>query len=213
MNSLPYDLIRDSIQQGDIIAFGGKGFISGGIKLFTHSPVSHIGIVLETKVSLQGEAQDGRVIQIIESTTLNGKNGVQINRASERIANYDGNVWWAPLADQVRKSCDWARFYRYLLKQTGKPYDYLQCLGMVWEPLIHIPLLGRAFMNPRDAAKVYCSELACQALEVAGAIEPGVNPSETSPEDLMKMAIYKDLYQMKGRLCDIPKFNTVAVLI
>ena len=209
MIATTYPEIRALIQPGDIFAFSGNGFISSGIKLFTHSPISHVGIVLETKLSIYDDPQPGRIIQLIESTTLNGRKGVQINRLSERLENYDGEVWWTPLSDDIRERCDWVRFYDYLLKQVGKAYDYNEVGGMTVRRLSKIPFIGRLFTNPRNSDKFYCSELACSALQRAGAIDQDVNYSEIAPQDLMQMKLYRGAYQVKGKSLEIPRFNTL----
>jgi hypothetical protein len=197
-----YDIVRPRIRQGDIFAFGGQDWISNGIKLFTRSAISHVAPVARIEA-------DGRIV-LIESTTLDGVKGVQRNYASERIAHYNGDVWWLPLADGVRAETDWSRYYSFLEAQLGKPYDYRQCLQMAWAPLAHVPGLG-FLRNHEGLAKFYCSELVAAALEQAGGLPFGVNFSDVSPQDLCEMAIYADYVQIKGT-AKLRKFNSRPML-
>jgi hypothetical protein len=202
-----YDQIRDKIRQGDLIGFGGTGFVSGGIELFTRSPLSHIGIVLDTQVSIGGQPQQGHVIMLIESTSLNGKSGVQINRLSERVSNYPGKVWWLPLADAIRAKCDWQKFYDYALSLDGHPYAYIPVAMMVFEPIAHWPIIGRLVQNPRDTSQLFCSALDAALIEKAGGLDFNINFDEVSPQDLAAMPLYSGATQIKGPATDIPHFN------
>ena len=96
--STQYKEVRDHMQPGDIIAFGGKGNFSGIIKWATRSAVSHVGIILQSKLLINDNPQDGMFNQIIESTSLNGFSGVTISGLSDRIDTYDGEIWWLPLS-------------------------------------------------------------------------------------------------------------------
>ncbi len=85
---IKYDEVREKMQPGDVIAFGGKGHFSEIIKFSTFSDVSHVGVILQTRIA---EDETGRFFnQIIESTSLHGFNGVNISRFSDRLETYDG---------------------------------------------------------------------------------------------------------------------------
>ena len=45
-----YEDARPEMKPGDVIAFGAKGHFSEIIKFSTRSLVSHVGIILQTKV-------------------------------------------------------------------------------------------------------------------------------------------------------------------
>ena len=92
---IEYDEARAKMQPGDVIAFGGKGHFSEIIKFSTFSDVSHVGVILQTRIA---EDQTDRFFnQIIESTSLHGFNGVNISRFSDRLETYDGELWWLPI--------------------------------------------------------------------------------------------------------------------
>src|SRR6185503_11171701 len=94
-----YDLHRDSMQHGDVIAFSGKGRVSELIKWRTKSPFSHVGLVV--RWNLNGGFGD--TVFLIESTTLTALpdlvygdviKGVQLHRLSEALSAYQGRAWW-----------------------------------------------------------------------------------------------------------------------
>ena len=92
-----YEEARKQMKAGDVIAFSGKGDFSEIIKWATRSSVSHVGIILQSKLLIGDKIQDGMFNQIIESTTLNGFSGVTISRLSDRLDTYDGEIWWLPI--------------------------------------------------------------------------------------------------------------------
>jgi len=178
-----YANVCNQMQPGDVIAFSGKGDISEIIKRTTRSNVSHVGVILKSKLLIKGEPQQGPFNQIIESTLLNGFLGVTISRLSDRIKSYDGKVWWLPLSDSVRGKMDLKKFHDFLLHQEHKPYDIPQAIKSAFDALDNNPLLGRVTHNIEDFSKLFCSELVAAALEASGAI-PHLNASEVTPIDL-----------------------------
>lgn len=204
-----YHEIRDKMEPGDIVAFSGKGDFSEMIKWATRSDVSHIAVVMQTKLLIDDKPQDGIFNEIIESTTLNGFSGVSVNRISGRIEQYDGDVWWLPLSKGVKKKLDRQKLFDFLLHQEGKPYDMPQAIKSALDALDRVPLLERATHNIEDFSKFFCSELAAAALEEAGVIKK-INASEVTPIDLCMFNIYqKDYYQLKGVGQDIKGFNSL----
>lgn len=208
-----YQEARDLMQPGDVIAFGGKGHFSEIIKFATFSSVSHVGVILQTKIP---EDDTGRFFnQIIESTSLNGFNGVNVSRFSDRLNTYDGELWWLPLKKQIRqKSFNRAEFFNFLFNQAKdrKPYDIPQAIKSAVDALDKLPLgmHGPAY-NQEDFSKFFCSELVSAGLEVAGAVD-SVNASEVTPIDLCRWNIYEDsYYQLKGESSKrISRFNTAS---
>lgn len=197
-----YHTIREQIQQGDLIAFSGKGHVSELIKLFTLSSVSHVAIVMKGKIKNINTGKEIIVNDIIESTTLNGFAGVCINRLSKRLKNYNGEVWWLPLSDIVRKKMDFEIFYDWLKNQKKKLYDSWQAIGAGFD---FIP------ENKEDFDKFFCSELVAGALEKSGAT-PNINCSEVTPIELCRWNIYKEnYYQLSGKSKEIKRFNIIKI--
>lgn len=192
-----YHKIREQIQQGDIIAFGGKGFISNMIKMITFSSVSHVAIVLKSKLK-----SGGVLNSIIESTSLKGRSGVCINQLSKRIHDYDGRIWWLPINRELHEKGDWDNFYKWLKMQKGKEYDSFQAIGSVFDLLWH---------NEENFDKLFCSETGVEGLEKANIIK-NVNASEVTPIELCRWNIYEnDYYQLSGKRKEIKKFNSVKI--
>lgn len=196
-----YNEIREQIQQGDVIAFSGKGHVSELIKLFTLSPVSHVAIVMKGK-QLTSEGVLITVNNIIESTTMDGFAGVVVNRLSKRLKHYDGRAWWLPLSDTTRQKIDFEIFYDWLTNQKRKLYDSWQAIGSGFD---FIP------ENREDFDKFFCSELNAGALEKSGGI-PDVNCSEITPIELCRWNIYgENYYQLSGEPKEITRFNSVKI--
>lgn len=196
-----YDSIRSQINIGDVIAFGGRGVVSAAIKLLTRSPVSHVGTVLRVDPTDR--------VELIESTTLAERKGVQVSFLSERIATYPGEIWWLSLSPTFRSCIEWPRFTRFLLdyEQREVMYDYRQCLHMAFAPLAHIPGLGW-LRNHEDLRRVFCSELIAAAFEYSGGLPFGCNSSDISPSDLCRLNIYTQCVQLQGTSRMISGFNS-----
>ncbi|MGB0833021.1 MAG: hypothetical protein ACPGR2_00715 [Psychrobium sp.] len=207
---LGYQQARAQMQPGDVIAFGGNGAFSKVIKLATFSQVSHVGIILKTQ--LPG-ASDGQFFnQIIEST---GKKGVAISRFSQVLEDYDGDVWWLPLSEQLRQHRFNAQaFFDFLYHQSQQAisYDLGQALMSAvdaFEKLFDTnSTIGG---NDEDFSKFFCSELVAAALERSQAVD-AVNASEVTPIDLCRWNIYQDQYYLlKGDSEKaISRFNSTA---
>lgn len=209
LKSAPYSQVRNRMQPGDVVAFSGKGDFSQIIKWATRSNVSHVGVILQSKLMIGSEPQDGFFNQIIESTSLNGFSGVSISRLSDRLDTYDGEIWWLPLHSDVRKRLNSATFYNWLLHQERKPYDATQAVKSALDLLDNLPGVGLATRNEEDFSRFFCSELVAAGLEAGGAIS-SLNASEVTPNDLCKFNIYEPTYyQMKGDKKAINGFNTV----
>lgn len=205
-----YSEVRDRMQPGDVIAFSGKGNFSEIIKWATRASVSHVGVILQSKLLIDDDPQEGKLNQIIESTTLDGFSGVSIGRVSDRLAQYEGEVWWLPLSEGVRRAMDLKKFYDWLLHQNRKPYDLPQAIKSALDALDDVPLLRHATYNFEDFSRFFCSELVAAALEISGAV-PHLNASEVTPIDLCMFSLYaEDYYLIKGQEKKIRGYNTLS---
>lgn len=213
VENISYEKARAKMQPGDVIAFGGKGNFSEIIKWATFSDVSHVGVILQT--TIQNDETDRFFNQIIESTSLNGFNGVNISRFSDRLNSYEGDLWWLPLSEDIRKDkFDQKKFYDFLFSQAKdrKPYDMPQAINSALDILDTLPLEIRGpTYNREDFSKFFCSELVAAGLEIAGAVGT-VNAAEVTPIDLCRWKIYQSTYyQIKGDPgSKISRFNTAS---
>ena len=168
-----YDEICHRIQPGDVIAFSGKGLISTLIRWKTRSVVTHVGCMLTNR-------------KLIESTTLKKKSGVSVVLLEERVRAYKGRMWWFPLQEEVVDKMYWDVYADFLLSHVGAKYDTLQAIfsACLW-------------WSREDFSKMFCSELVCGSLEVAGAIED-INCSEQTPIDSLRFPIFTEYIQIRG---------------
>ena len=211
VEQIAYSEARAMMKPGDVIAFGGKGHFSEIIKFATFSEVSHVGVILQTTVAAD---TTGRFFnQIIESTSLNGFNGVNISRFSDRLDSYEGELWWLPLHSEIRENkFDGKAFYDFLFNQAKerKAYDMPQAIKSALDAMDNLPfgMHGPGY-NKEDFSKFFCSELVAAGLEKAGSVGT-VNASEVTPIDLCRWKIYGAKYfQLKGdKSKKISRFNT-----
>jgi len=170
-----YKALRKQIKTGDLIAFEGKGLFSWIIRKWQHYPVSHVGVVLNI--------DDMGRIMVMESTSLDGQKGVQMNRLSKRVNGYKGVVKWRPLDNKSRVNMDIDAFQKYLWEQDGKAYDLKQAIkAALW-----------SYTTRENASEMFCSELVAGAWE-AGGVLGDINSSEMMPEDICKLHIYDSTF-------------------
>lgn len=213
-NLVDYNEVRGRMNPGDIVAFSGKGHFSEIIKWATRAPVSHIGIVFESKILIDNDAQSGKVVDIFEATTLHEDPvtgtkiaGVQKNRLSDKIKYYDGEMWWLPLSKKSRSTLDLKEFVNFLMHQDDKEYDMPQAVKSALDAFDKVPLLGRTTYNSEDFSAFFCSELATAALDAGGVINK-INASEVTPIDLCRFDLFGETYyQLKGGKKEINGYN------
>jgi hypothetical protein len=177
MKQMEYKEARKLMKPGDVIAFSGKSFLSSVIQDVTGSPVSHVGVIMQTDIS------DGIFVnQIIESNgKKKGMTGVRVWRMSERVEEYDGSIWWLPMFINF----DRKKFVGFCLSQVGKKYDAPQAIGSALHD------------QEEDISKLICSELVSAALEHAGILK-NINASKMTPADVVAFDIYRAPAQIKG---------------
>lgn len=212
MERMDYQEARSMMKPGDVVAFGGKGHFSELVKFATRSDVSHMGVILQTRVI---DDETGRFFnQIIESTVLHNYKGVEISRLSDRLEVYEGEIWWLPLDAHLRETrFDSVSFYNFLFNhaRARKGYDVPQALQSAIDVLDDLPfgLHGPGY-NREDFSRFFCSELVAAGLESAGMVGP-INASEVTPIDLCRWKIYAGTYyQLKGGADkQISRYNTL----
>ncbi|MGR0482165.1 MAG: hypothetical protein ACTFAL_12375 [Candidatus Electronema sp. V4] len=208
---ISYEEARERMRPGDVIAFSGKANISELIKSVTMSDVSHVGVILQTKVL---NDKTGRFFnEIIESTTGNGVFGVTTSKMRKCLDLYEGEVWWLPLDEKIRATrFNEREFYDFLFNQKGKYYDTPQAVKSALDLLDSLPFdINGPTLNKEDFSKFFCSELVAAAFERAGVTGP-INASEVTPIDLCRWRIYQSsYYQLKGDPQKrISRFNTAS---
>ena len=198
--------IRDCMKPGDIIAFSGKKALSETIKWATKSNVSHVGIILQSRLVINGESQGRLFNQVAEATA----SGVKFTKLSVIEQAYDGELWWLPLSEESREKLDFGRFCRFLIDNEGAPYDSLQALIRAGvDHFDFLPDFLDITHNREDFESFFCSELVAGALETGG-VTGEINASEVTPIDLCRFRIYAQCYvQFKGEETNIRGFNSI----
>ncbi|WP_419659194.1 conserved uncharacterized protein, DUF830 [Desulfosarcina variabilis str. Montpellier] len=181
---MKYKDLRSQLKTGDILLFSGKSGISEGIKFFTMSKWSHVGLVYKFESELDPKGS----IFCWESTTLNdiadadsGKltKGVQRVELSERLERcfakgYEISV--RPLSDQLAD--DMVRALNdFRHEVSGRPYE-----------LSNIELLKSAYdglfgENKEDLSSLFCSEMVAEAYQRMGLLTEEKPSNEYTPKD------------------------------
>lgn len=181
---MKYEDIRSKLKTGDVLLFSGKGGISEGIKFFTLSKYSHVGMVYKLEDPLD---PDGSIF-CWESTTLSnlkdadtGKltKGVQRVELSERLERcfakgYEISVRQlsnALTADMVRA------LNKFRHDVSGRPYETSKV------ELLKAAYDGMFGDNEEDLSSLFCSELVAEAYQKMGLLTETVPSNEYIPKD------------------------------
>jgi len=195
-----YEQYRPQMQTGDLIAFSGNAGFSNVIKWATRSAYSHVGMVIKTDL---GSGFGATNILVIESTlqtnVLDANNkqaikGIQMHWLSKRIDLYDGAVAWLGLKTPIdpEKRTQMESWLRSTHNQKVA-YDYLQIYDAAIDWFDELGLT-----NEPDFSRIFCSELVAKALQIAGEIDPKINPSEQTPDDVVKYPCYQEPVILKA---------------
>ena len=198
-----YKNIRDELQTGDVVIFGGHYLLSKIIRFATRFPASHVATII----------RDGDRIRFVEASEGDmypEREGVIISYFSNSIPFYKGDIWIARLSDEVRKKIDSQKLYDFLLDQIGKGYDYSNM------KFAGLDKLDKYFItyNKENWSNLFCSELVAAGLKYANIIQDQVNTSEMTPADIIKLNIFQsEYYQIKAfkyKAVKLPGFNTIS---
>jgi hypothetical protein len=198
---------------GDLVFFGGADasdlvhlitdVVSNGIVVLTHSNLTHVAMILEPCLLINGQPQT--CLNLIESTILNGKSGPQINPVATRIQDYQGVVFLARLSERTRYMLDWHALWTYMLNSVGTDHYSIKSIAD-WLARM-VPIVGKlpVFAQPeKDAAD--CSEYVAEGFRAGGF--PGLNPHVDCPQTIAEWAIFEGLEQLAGPPAVIRNFNS-----
>lgn len=206
------------VQPGDVIAFGGSGWVSELIKLSMRAPVSHTGVILTGRSAGRADPE------FVESTMYRERGQLRLR---VRIASfqsvwrtYQGTAWWLPLRNCVRtEALDAARFDSFLRGHRGMPFDLPGGAGILlremWEQVRDL-IVGddqESFLQrDRDLQFFFCSELVAAAFQDAG-LAPRVSPNDVSPIDLCRWNMYDATYFQRAgdKKTEIPGYSSRPV--
>ncbi|OGR24926.1 MAG: hypothetical protein A2277_16825 [Desulfobacterales bacterium RIFOXYA12_FULL_46_15] len=181
---MKYENIRSQLKTGDILLFSGKGRISEGIKFFTLSKWSHVGMIYRFDDSRDPKGS----IFCWESTTLSnledadtGKltQGVQRVELSERLERCFASGYEISVRslsknltdDMIRTLND----FRHVV--SGRPYekDKIELLKAAYD--------GIFGANREDLSSLFCSELVAEAYQRMGLLPENTPSNEYTPKD------------------------------
>lgn len=172
-----YENIRTRLKTGDIVLFSGKGGISTGIKWFTQSKWSHVGMVLRLP--------EWDVVLLWESTTLSNiadiesgreRKGVQLVPLSERIKKYKGEAS-IRLLDVERTPEMLTQLSILRAEIKGRPYekDKIELIKSAYD--------GPFGENIEDLSSLFCSEMVAEAYQRMGLLAEEPPSNEYTPKD------------------------------
>ena len=182
---ISYESLRHKMKTGDTIAFSDDSVVSKIIREATGSRYSHVGLVVRSEIKGFGDsvllAESHAWAEGEDVIHLEMVRGLQIHFLSDRIQGHKGDICWVPLIQAIPeelrlKAMAWLREKHK--KRTR--YDFSQAMGAgidVWE---------KRFGNQPDFTKLFCSEMNSKFLQIAEMILSGINPSEQTPEDVVK---------------------------
>lgn len=179
-----YQDIRDQLKTGDIILFSGKSGISEGIKFFTLSKWSHVGMVYR----FDSAADPLGSVFCWESTTLcdlkdadTGKltKGVQRVELSERLERCFAKGYGIAVR-RLSGAVDDAMLLAlntFRHEVSGRPYelDRLELFKAAYEGLFGD--------NKEDLSSLFCSELIAEGYQRMGLLPDDVPSNEYTPKD------------------------------
>ena len=182
---MKYTQIRNKLETGDIVLFSGKGGISAGIKWFTISKWSHVGMVVRLP--------DWNMVLLWESTTLSNiadvmdgkaKQGVQLVALSERLRTYGGEAAIRRLS--VKRTAAMNNALMKLRQEVkGRPYEKSKV------ELVKAAYDGWWGENTENLSSLFCSELVAEAYQRMGLLsnaKRALASNEFTPKDFSAAA-------------------------
>lgn len=175
-----YSEIRDSLKTGDIVLFSGKGGISAGIKWFTFSQWSHVGMVVKSELGIM-LWESTTLTNIADAETGKETKGVQLVALSERLKKYQGEVAVRRLSHDVGATA-MVKLAELRNKVRGRPYEKSK-----------LELIKSAYdlvsgHNQEDLSSLFCSELVAEAYQCMGLLGEQKGSNEYTPKDFSEKA-------------------------
>lgn len=185
------------LQGGELVFFwGAHDILSDGIRTITgglkeHAP-SHSGMVYDVNLLLPDGSKQTEWY-LLESTILNGKNGVQLNKLADRVNGYDGAVAITYLSERIRSFLNWPAIWGCAQQKLGVVhYNIAEIAAYLANLVLPQPLA----IDKSDPNAVVCSELLAELLQAGGF--PGLDPFRTPPERLFQMRMYREIAVLSG---------------
>lgn len=181
---MKYSDIRTQLKTGDILLFSGKGAISEGIKFFTLSRWSHVGIVyrLADPLDPQGSVfcwESTTLSELQDAETGRLTRGVQRVELSERLERCFARGYEISVRALTRTLTeDMIRALNAFRHEvSGRPYETskLELLKAAYD--------GVFGNNKEDLSSLFCSELVAEAYQRMGLLPETTPSNEYTPKD------------------------------
>lgn len=187
-----YLKIRDQIKTGDSIFWASRSLLGVLIRWRTEAQVNHIA-----KVNVLTDGTGKRRVEILEAM----ENGMQNRHLSERLQQFDGCVYWAPLnqvLDGIR-SC----FCRAIEEMQDR-------MDIEWIKYDYAAIVKQLFhrVGP-DGSTMFCSEADFfiteraveisaypEALKLISDLRAKLGNKAPSPGDLYYSGLYQKMHQI-----------------
>lgn len=188
----PYPLYP--FKPGDLINFSGLKIDAALVRSFTRSDYSHTAIVMDTHL----EGKENPNVAIAESTTYTNlpdfknrkcKPGIQIHDLENWLNAYRsyGQAWWIPLKKPLNsEGIDKMQNWLWNLHDRQIPYSCTKSIGAwlkVNRYLVH--------SDSQNIQRIFCSELATLALQIAGAVDSSVLACEQTPQKVSTLPCFE----------------------
>jgi hypothetical protein len=136
MDLTKYNQIKEQMKTGDLLQWRTNSIVGALIRWKTNSNVNHSSLVIRLS-EYEGLERRRFTMEALEHGTV-------LNYLSRRLEQYDGEVWWYPLRDEMDASRKAIGERASAL--IGIPYDYMSIAKQV---------VGRV---SADARSLFCSE-------------------------------------------------------
>lgn len=181
---MKYQDLRSQLKTGDVLLFSGKSTISEGIKFFTLSKWSHVGMVYKFESELDPDGsifcwESTSIGNVADAETGKLTNGVQRVELSERFerclaAGYEISVrpLTKPLSKEMIRSLN---VFRH--EVSGRPYEKskLELIKSAYDTIF-----GE---NKEDLSSLFCSEMVAEAFQRMGLLTEEIPSNEYTPKD------------------------------
>jgi hypothetical protein len=189
---ITYPELCNQIKIGDVLTFSGNDLPSDVVRLATQSIYVHVAITH----SIDPQALPANAILIAEShvdrslpSVGTGKHihGVQFQWLFDRLTHHPGKVWWTPLKTPLSLThIAQLQLWLQTIESQEIPYDFIQAIGAGINQIEHFNV-----NKTPDYSALFCSELVTRALQIAGAIDDTLNPSQQTAADVMQFPCFQ----------------------
>ncbi len=175
VNNLPYDDVRSSIKDGDVLMYRGRNIPSRVIQWATRSRYSHAGLAAWW---------NGRLM-VLEAV---GR-GVVVTPLSANVRHYHGDVEWFACVEDI-PDADRHRMIEFAQQELGKEYARWRAIKLGLRILL---LKGEKQRDElRRARQLFCSHYVAEVYNSVGKdLKRGVSDRFMSPADIASSPLLK----------------------